>query len=116
MAVDGLAGRADVVARAFDQGGRHVVVLRGPLDRFAEDTVREALLAAGDLPLVVDLAGVERLGIDVLAVFLDVRGHGGLVLAGPFAPAVDRTLEASGTREFFARYETLDDALRDTEA
>jgi anti-anti-sigma regulatory factor len=111
MALDGLAGRADVVTRTFDHHGHHVVVLRGPLDRFAEDAVREALDAGRGLPLVVDLSGVVRLGIDVLAVFLGARARSGLVLAGPFAPAVDRTLETSGTQDFFVKHDTLRAAL-----
>ncbi|WP_329459307.1 STAS domain-containing protein [Streptomyces sp. NBC_01497] len=116
MAVHGLAGRADVVTRAFDHNGHRVVVLHGPLDRFTEDAVREALAPGRGLPLVVDLSDVGRLGIDVVAVFLGARARVGLVLAGPFARGVVRTLETSGTEDFFVKYGTLRDALRAVDA
>ncbi|MET9932736.1 MULTISPECIES: STAS domain-containing protein [unclassified Streptomyces] len=98
-------------------GGVRVATLRGEIDHDEQDTLREALLPAGEpvLPIVADMSGVTFLdssGINTLLTVhqqvCDVQGR--LRIAAP-TDNVRRVLALVGVDAVIPCHRTVEDAL-----
>lgn len=80
-----------------------VLVVRGELDTVVRDeftvAVAEALAAAPDPPLVVDLAGVTFMDSSALAVLIGATNEGHQIVVRDASASARRVLEATGLTE-----------------
>lgn len=117
MAEDSAAPLREPPVRELEPAGDAFVVhLRGELDLYNAEQVREGLaeaLAAGARRIVIDMADVEFVDSTALGVLIEARsrlGSHGLLLA---APQIEtrRALEVSGLDRHLPLYESVEQAL-----